>query len=428
MKKMTQKLGAAVVGTTMLLGAMPISTLAATNTIERIVAECSVEGLGQTLHRFELHVNENTSLEGIDAEDFVVENAVADHAGTLIEPKVTEVKVEDNTVTLEVEDFLLFKSGGSEGVAEVSVKNIENEALSFSYSDIDEVVTEIADQFEEGEHNGLVYKLFSPKTEGAQPLVLWMHGRGDNGLQLISSPIATLFASEENQEAHPSYVLAPQSDESVEAARWTDAELEKVIEVINSLIEEGKVDPNRVYVIGHSMGGQGTWNLLRKAPDLFAAAVTIAPRIIEDEAELTDLATLTELPVWLFHATSDPINLVSGSEDRYNKLVELGNDKVKLTTYSDEEMLEYGLGKNSPFETHLSQVLVADNPEVVEWLYSQTKAGEEKQEEAGAVESSEEQLEEVKEKGSNTMPFMIGGVVVILVAAAGFVGLKKKRK
>lgn len=332
-----------------------------------IIANSTVENFGETVHSFDITVSEDIDLKTIKAEDFIIENAIIDQGGTKGKIRVKEVSINGNTITIEVDDFLLFKS------SELKIICTSNEELSFQYNDITKIISPVADKFEGKEYNGLNYKLFSPKETEALPLVVWMHGRGDNGLQLRSAKNATMFAEDQNQEKNPSYVLAPQSDDSVTEMKWTDKELENIIQVINGLIEEGKVDKNRVYIIGHSMGGQGTWNLLRKAPDLFAAAITMAPRIIENQAELDDLKTLKNLPVWLFHATSDPINKVEGSRDRYNKLVEVGNTKVKYTELSDEEMKSFGIGYFSPFEFHATNVVMANTAGVVDWLFEQNK-------------------------------------------------------
>lgn len=61
------------------------------------------------------------------------------------------------------------------------------------------------------------------------------------------------------------------------------------------------------------------------------------PRAIENQAELYDLEKLEDLPVWSFHAESDLVNLVSGSRDRYNKLVELGNENVKYIELNNDD-------------------------------------------------------------------------------------------
>ena len=365
-----------------------------------IIANATVESFGETVHSFDITVSEGIDLKTIRAEDFIVENAIIDQGGTKGKISVKEVSINGNTITIEVDDFLLFKS------SELKIICTSNEKLSFQYNDITKIISPVADKFESKEYNGLNYKLFSPKKTEALPLVVWMHGRGDNGLQLRSAKNATMFAEDQNQEKNPSYVLAPQSDDSVTEIRWTDQELENIIQVINGLIEEGKVDKNRVYIIGHSMGGQGTWNLLRKAPDLFAAAITMAPRIIENQVELDDLEALKNLPVWLFHATSDPVNKVEGSRDRYNKLVEIGNTKVKYTELSDEEMKAFGIGYFSPFEFHATNVVMANTPGVIEWLFEQNKEvvneDTDYSEENPAVDNVEESLNDNEQDQSNS--------------------------
>lgn len=333
---------------------------------DKIVANCTVENFGETIHSFDIKVSEDIDLSTIKAEDFTIKNAITDHLGTVGDIKVNEIEVNENTITLKVDDFLLFKS------PDLEITCISNPEISFKYNDIT-ISSPVADKFEDKEYNGLKYKLFSPKTNEKLPLVIWMHGRGDNGYQLRSAKNATMFAEDENQAKNPCYVMAAQSDESVTEIRWTDRELENIIAVINQLIEDGKVDENRVYIVGHSMGGQGTWNLLRKSPKLFAAAITMAPRVIEDKKELDDLEALKDLPVWLFHAISDPINTVDGSRDRYNKLLEVGNTKVKYTELSDDDMKSFGIGYLSPYEFHATNVVMANTSGVIDWLFKQVK-------------------------------------------------------
>ena len=379
--------------------AMPYLRVSAkiSNSITSIIANAEVENFGETVKNFEITVN-NIDLSTIDKDDFVIDNAVIDHLGTEGDIKVNDVTIEDNKITLEVDDFLTIKSNGSLLPEELKVTCTENDELSFSYSDITKIVSKTADKFETKLYNGLNYKLFSPKKSEKLPLVIWMHGRGDNGIQLRSAKNAVMFAEDEVQSKNPTYVMAPQSDESVTAIRWTDNELDNIATVVRDLIDSGKVDKNRVYIVGHSMGGQGTWNLLRKNPDLFAAAITMAPRIIAEEAELTDLEKLKELPVWMFHAESDPVNKVSGSRDRYKRLLEVGNTKVKYTELNDDEMKGFGLGYLSPDEYHATNIVMANTPGVVDWLFAQHKAEVSVNPDTG---KDEEKDEEVKEPSVN---------------------------
>lgn len=360
---------------------------------DKIVANCTVENFGETIHSFDIKVSEDIDLSTIKAEDFTIKNAIIDHLGTVGDIKVNEIEVNENTITLKVDDFLLFKS------PDLEITCISNPEISFKYNDIT-ISSPVADKFEDKEYNGLKYKLFSPKTNEKLPLVIWMHGRGDNGYQLRSAKNATMFAEDENQAKNPCYVMAAQSDESVTEIRWTDRELENIIAVINQLIEDGKVDENRVYIVGHSMGGQGTWNLLRKSPKLFAAAITMAPRVIEDKKELDDLEALKDLPVWLFHATSDPINTVDGSRDRYNKLLEVGNTKVKYTELSDDDMKSFGIGYLSPYEFHATNVVMANTPGIIDWLFKQVNTTINDIEENPSIDEEEKPLTDTDKEPS----------------------------
>ncbi|MFG0320190.1 MAG: prolyl oligopeptidase family serine peptidase, partial [Planctomycetota bacterium JB042] len=58
---------------------------------------------------------------------------------------------------------------------------------------------------------------------------------------------------------------------------WTDSGTEEfVLELVEAAKRTGKVDPNRVYVSGHSMGGYGTWTFLAHHPDVFAGGAAYA--------------------------------------------------------------------------------------------------------------------------------------------------------
>jgi predicted peptidase len=46
-----------------------------------------------------------------------------------------------------------------------------------------------------------------------------------------------------------------------------------VVELVETLIRQHYIDADRVYLTGMSRGGRGTWDIARKRPDLFAAAV-----------------------------------------------------------------------------------------------------------------------------------------------------------
>ena len=112
------------------------------------------------------------------------------------------------------------------------------------------------------------YRLMRPYGFDAiqrYPVIVSLHGgagRGtDNRMQL--RVWNRLLADEATRAAYPSYVLAPQSPRL-----WDAAHLERIKEIVATL---PSVDMDRIYILGHSMGGHGTFILLQIDPGYFAA-------------------------------------------------------------------------------------------------------------------------------------------------------------
>ena len=75
-----------------------------------------------------------------------------------------------------------------------------------------------------------------------------------------------------------------------------------VAATIEELQKEFGLDGRRIYLGGFSMGGCGTWELLTRYPDLFAAAFPIAgPPYSGAPGERPGLAAVVKhVPVWAF--------------------------------------------------------------------------------------------------------------------------------
>ncbi len=110
-----------------------------------------------------------------------------------------------------------------------------------------------------------------------------------------------------------------------------------------------KVDPDRVYLTGLSMGGYGTWETAFKYPDLFAAIIPICGRGDPSMAE-----RIKQVPVWIFHGAQDTVVPIKHSDAMFKTLEPYGN--VKYTIYPDAE--------------HDSWTETYENNEVYEWLLS----------------------------------------------------------
>jgi predicted peptidase len=128
-------------------------------------------------------------------------------------------------------------------------------------------------------------------------------------------------------------------------------------EAVNGLIDDVmanyRVDPDRVYLTGLSMGGYGTWALAAAHPEKFAAAVPICGG--GDQSAATKLKNL---PLWVFHGAKDPIVRLAESKTMVEAVEEAGGH-VNFTIYPDA--------------AHDSWTQTYDDPKLYKWLLSQRR-------------------------------------------------------
>ena len=198
----------------------------------------------------------------------------------------------------------------------------------------------------------LRYWLFVPADYSADeskkwPLLLFLHGSGERGDDL---EIVKEHGPPKLVEAKPDFPCVTISPQCPQDTRWNAAELAKLVEsVANNL----RIDRQRLYVTGLSMGGSGTWSLLAKYPGLFAAAVPICGR-----GDLTQLDRIAKTPVWVTVGGKDSEKAVKGNEEIVAALQKAGG-QVEFTLYPDLE--------------HDCWTATYENPKVWEWLLSQRK-------------------------------------------------------
>lgn len=179
------------------------------------------------------------------------------------------------------------------------------------------------------------------------PLLVFLHGAGERGNNNESQLIhGKDFLLQNTQKNYPAIVIAPQcpadsywsnvkrhslagkttftygeSDQATEA-------MDILIALINDWLSSGKVDLSRVYVGGLSMGGMGTFELLWRMPNTFAAGFPICGG--GDLSKTERFARTTA--VWLFHGSKDSIVPSTNSQNIYANLKALGCD-VNYTEY-----------------------------------------------------------------------------------------------
>jgi predicted peptidase len=198
------------------------------------------------------------------------------------------------------------------------------------------------------------YLLYLPKDyekQASWPLVLFLHGAGERGNDLevvkMHGPPKLIAAGKD----FPFIVVSPQCPKDM---WWEPIELVALIDDISS---KYKVDPDRIYVTGLSMGGFGSWRLAAYAPERLAA---IAPICGGGETYWTK--QFVQLPVWAFHGAKDTAVPLERSQSMIDALKKNGGDP-KLTVY--------------PEAGHDSWTATYDNPEFYEWLLMQKRAKKE---------------------------------------------------
>jgi predicted esterase len=78
-----------------------------------------------------------------------------------------------------------------------------------------------------------------------------------------------------------------------------------VMNVLERVRKEFNVDDRRTYVMGHSMGGAGTFHLAVKYPEHWAAAAAIAPAAFGLDPK--SLSAITDMPMMIVHGDGDTV-------------------------------------------------------------------------------------------------------------------------
>jgi len=205
------------------------------------------------------------------------------------------------------------------------------------------------------------YLLYLPKdyaksTTKRWPLVLFLHGAGERGSDLELVKKHGIPRRVEEGASFPFIAVSPQCPTD---DRWASAKGAFTLEALLDEIEERyRVDPDRIYVTGLSMGGAGTWMLAAELPHRFAAAAPICGRGSASWARV-----LTHLPIWVFHGAKDPTVPLAASEEMVEALKRQGGT-VRFTVY--------------PEAKHDSWTETYNDPEFFDWLLSQKRSHEAK--------------------------------------------------
>jgi predicted peptidase len=160
------------------------------------------------------------------------------------------------------------------------------------------------------------------------PLLIFLHGSGERGddPELIKKNGPPSFL--DNQKDFPFVTLSPQCPIGT---RWVIEDLQVLL---NKIEKKYRIDPDRIYLTGLSMGGFGTWEWAYKYPEQFAA---IAPVCGGGDTHFAKLYKNTA--VWAFHGEADSIVPVSRTIEMVAEINACGGN-ARMTIYP-------GVGHNS---------------------------------------------------------------------------------
>jgi len=223
----------------------------------------------------------------------------------------------------------------------------------------------------------LHYRMLLPENfseDKSYPVVLFLHGAGergnDNERQLTHG--SELFLNAENRKAFPAIVIFPQCPKN---DYWASAEIDRtmkpigitfplenqpttsmklVMELMDEFSEKAFVNTRQIYVGGLSMGGMGTFEILYRQPNRYAAAITICGGGNPETAKFYANSTA----LWSFHGAKDDVVNPQLSLNMISAYLQAGGTP-NFTLYADDN--------------HNSWDSAFAEPELLTWLFSKSK-------------------------------------------------------
>ena len=251
----------------------------------------------------------------------------------------------------------------------------EHPEYGFSSSDIKKTITPVADDFTTITNEGSTrfdYHLYTPAEQENMPIVIVFHGYGDTN-NLLTYKTAVEWAEPENQKVRPCYVLAP----VIEDDMYFDADSRDRIyadlkTIIDGMVSDKKVDPDKIYVMGNSFGGAATLEFCEKYPETVSAALVLCPALTYCPEASTGFEKMKSVPVWFAHASGDNTIPVTASRNAVAALEKLGAGEVRFTEYTNEQMNASGAegAPDATYSYHHVELAVMEDDAYQEWMFS----------------------------------------------------------
>lgn len=256
------------------------------------------------------------------------------------------------------------------------------------------------------------YHLFEPQgVENANttfPLVVSLHGTEYHSVAeedflsvFPSNYMATSWIEERNQTKYPSYVIAPNLHNQIwditGYRSWDDHAAQDFLnELIDSLINTYPIDVNKIYFVGHSIGGGAVWKLSQALKNKTAAIIPLSQALMETESStiIEDISNgvYDDISIWTIVHVSDQEGSIRTSRpifqhlqnNNYNPVITNTLDSQVFDLTSTQIEAEIDAGKNyfytentAPCDNvggcHYSWINQFEGDLIYEWLFKQQK-------------------------------------------------------
>lgn len=179
-------------------------------------------------------------------------------------------------------------------------------------------------------------------------MIIYLHGGSQRGKDLNKLKAYGLPYLIDKGNNYDFIIVSPQCPDNKywTGINWFDS-------LYNDLNLKYRIDKNRIYVTGISMGGFGAWQAAMDYPEKIAAIVPLCGGCNDS----IDICRINKVPVWTFHGTADFIININETERLVNRLQKC-NGNVKFTRLDNA-----GHGIQDIYE----------KPEIYDWLKKQKK-------------------------------------------------------
>lgn len=217
------------------------------------------------------------------------------------------------------------------------------------------------------------YQVYVPRTyaPGVRlPVILALHGAGERGSDgLLQTEVGLAGAIRRHPERWPAIAVFPQAPTGT---LWAGPPAAAALAALTAAEREFATDPARVYLMGLSMGGAGTWRLAYEHPDRFAAIVPVCgfagsfrglPPVVGIDAADPYAALaqkIAAIPAWIVHGAADSVVPVEESRRMHAALAAAGAQ----VTY-----------KELPGVDHNAWDPGFADPALPAWLFQQRRGG-----------------------------------------------------